>query len=333
MAVHSIPDMAKQFHQLFTRGAEYFSNNKEGEFTISTPSENSLHIAMLESGWMMGSITLRDIDSSTGQAIEIGDNSLHSGRVLSGRFKKKLTLNGTPFELVETDSCVSLSYEQLGQLANINGFDKFVSLLSDFFGRAVSLDMLRVGFNGEYAGLPTNPIENPKGEDINTGWHAIAREFNNGSQVITEKFSLGEGGDYPHLDALANQLIKDKIPEAFREDPRLVVLVGAELAAKERLRLFNAADRSLSDTAAAQLLTSSIAGRFAFVPPFMPGKRLAVTTLENFHIYTQKGSRRFRAEFVDDSAEYQHAYLRNEGYALGNGFLYAAADENAITLL
>jgi len=333
MAVHSIPDMAKQFHQLFTRGAEYFSNNKEGEFTISTPSENSLHIAMLESGWMMGGITLRDIDSSTGQAIEIGDNSLHSGRVLSGRFKKKLTLNGTPFELVETDSCVSLSYEQLGQLANINGFDKFVSLLSDFFGRAVSLDMLRVGFNGEYAGLPTNPIENPKGEDINTGWHAIAREFNNGSQVITEKFSLGEGGDYPHLDALANQLIKDKIPEAFREDPRLVVLVGAELAAKERLRLFNAADRSLSDTAAAQLLTSSIAGRFAFVPPFMPGKRLAVTTLENFHIYTQKGSRRFRAEFVDDSAEYQHAYLRNEGYALGNGFLYAAADENAITLL
>lgn len=333
MAVHSIPDMAKQFHQLFTRGAEYFSNNKEGEFTISTPSENSLHIAMLESGWMMGSITLRDIDSSTGQAIEIGDNSLHSGRGLSGRFKKKLTLNGTPFELVETDSCVSLSYEQLGQLANINGFDKFVSLLSDFFGRAVSLDMLRVGFNGEYAGLPTNPIENPKGEDINTGWHAIAREFNNGSQVITEKFSLGEGGDYPHLDALANQLIKDKIPEAFREDPRLVVLVGAELAAKERLRLFNAADRSLSDTAAAQLLSSSIAGRFAFVPPFMPGKRLAVTTLENFHIYTQKGSRRFRAEFVDDSAEYQHAYLRNEGYALGNGFLYAAADENAITLL
>lgn len=333
MAVHSIPDMAKQFHQLFTRGAEYFSNNKEGEFTISTPSENSLHIAMLESGWMMGSITLRDIDSSTGQAIEIGDNSLHSGRALSGRFKKKLTVNGTPFELVETDSCVSLSYEQLGQLANINSFDKFVSLLSDFFGRAVSLDMLRIGFNGEYAGLPTNPIENPKGEDINTGWHAIAREFNNGSQVITEKFSLGEGGDYPHLDALANQLIKDKIPEAFREDPRLVVLVGAELAAKERLRLFNAADRSLSDTAAAQLLTSSVAGRFAFVPPFMPGKRLAITTLENLHVYTQKGSRRFRAEFVDDSAEYQHAYLRNEGYALGNGFLYAAADENAITLL
>ena len=333
MKVHAIPEMARQFHQLFTRGADYFNSNKKGDFTISDPAENSLQIAMLESGWMMGNITLRDIDRPSGQAIEIGDNTLHSGRALSGRFKKKLSVNGTSFELVETDSCASLSYEQLGQLANINGFDKFVALISDFFGRAVSLDMLRVGFNGEYAGLPTNPIENPKGEDINTGWHAIAREFNKGSQVITEEFSLGEGGDCPHLDALANQLIKDKIPEAFREDPRLVVLVGAELAAHERLRLFNAADRSLSDTAAAQLLTSSVAGRFAFVPPFMPGKRLAITTLENLHIYTQKGSRRFRAEFVDDAGEYQHAYLRNEGYALGNGFLYAAADENAVTLV
>lgn len=60
---------------------------------------------------------------------------------------------------------------------------------------------------------------------------------------------------------------------------------------------------------------SSVAGRFAFVPPFMPGKRLAVTTLSNLHIYTQKGSRRFRAEFVDDRCVYEHSYWRNEGYA------------------
>lgn len=333
MESHPIPVMAKQFHQHFTRGADYFNSDKTGEFTISNPSENLLNIAMLESGWMMGNITLRDIDRPTGQAIEIGDNSLHTGRALSGRFKKKLSTNGTPFELIETDSCVSLSYEQLGQLANIQGFDQFVSLINDFFGRAFSLDMLRVGFNGEYGGLPTDPIKNPKGQDVNTGWHAIAREFNQGSQVITKAITLGKEGDYPHLDALASQLIQDKIPEAFREDPRLVVMVGAELAAQERLRLFNGGDRSLSDAAAAQMLTSSVAGRFAFVPPFMPGKRLAITTLENLHIYTQKGSRRFRAEFVDDAKEYQHAYLRNEGYALGNGFLYAAADESAVTLL
>ncbi len=333
MEAHSIPAMARKFHQQFTRGADYFNSDNTGEFSVSDPIENLLRITMLESGWMMRNITVRDIDRANGQAIEIGDNALHTGRALSGRFKKKLSVSGTPFELVETDSCVSLSYEQMGILANINRFEEFVSTINDFFGRAFSLDMLRVGFNGEYSVLPTDPIKNPKGQDVNIGWHAIAREFNKGSQVITEAITLGKDGDYPHLDALANQLIQDKIPEAFREDPRLVVMVGADLAAHERLRLFSAGDRSLSDAAAAQLLNSSVAGRFAFVPPFMPGKRLAITTLDNLHIYTQKGSRRFRAEFVDDWAEYQHAYLRNEGYALGNGFLYAAADENAMTLL
>lgn len=333
METHPIHSMAKQFHQHFTRGADYFNRDKTGEFIISEPTESLLRIAMLESAWMMDNITIRDIDRANGQAIEIGYNALHTGRSLSGRFKKKLSASGTPFELVETDSCVALSYEQIGILANINGFDEFVKTISVFFGRAFTLDMLKVGFNGEYAGLPTDPAEHPKGQDVNKGWHAIAREFNKGSQVITEAITLGKDGDYPHLDALANQLIQDKIPEAFREDPRLVVMVGAELAAKERLRLFNGGDRSLSDAAAAQMLTSSVAGRFAFVPPFMPGKRLAITTLENLHIYTQKGSRRFRADFVDDAKEYQHAYLRNEGYALGNGFLYAAVDESAVTLL
>ena len=108
--------------------------------------------------------------------------------------------------------------------------------------------------------------------------------------------------------------------------------MGAELAAQQRLRLFNAADRP-AEVSAAQMGISSVAGRFAFIPPFMPGKRLAVTTLSNLHIYTQAGTRYFRAEFDDDNCEYVHSYLRNEGYALGNPELYAAVDENAVSLV
>ncbi|VEA90943.1 major capsid protein [Salmonella enterica subsp. houtenae] len=63
----------------------------------------------------------------------------------------------------------------------------------------------------------------------------------------------------------------------------------------------------------------------------MPGKRLAVTTLDNLHIYTQAITRWFRAEFDDENSEYVHSYLRNEGYALGEPELYAAVDESALT--
>ncbi|WP_145556568.1 P2 family phage major capsid protein [Yersinia canariae] len=330
MARINPPAMAGQFHQNFIGNiASRFDNNNG--FSISEPAENQLRVSMLESGWMVNNITLLDVDTPQGQNIEIGESGLHTGRSIEGRFNRELKIEGSDYSLADTDSCASLSYERMAAIANVGGIGHFTQTVSDFFATAVSLDMLRVGLNGQRIAYPTDPIACPKGEDVNIGWHAIAKEFNGGSQVLTDGFTIGDGGDFAHLDALANHLITEKIPEAYREDPRLVVMIGAELAAAERLRLFNTADRP-SDVAAAQMLMSSVAGRFAFVPPFMPGKRLAVTTLSNLHIYTQKGSRRFRAEFVDDRCVYEHSYWRNEGYALGNGFLYAAADESAVSL-
>lgn len=331
MAAINAPAVAERYHQNLMKNVT-FPYGHQRTFTISDVAENKLRIAMLESGWMMNGITLMDVDTEKGQAIEIGDSSLHTGRAIEGRFNKSLAVTGTDYILVETDSCASLPYGKMSAIANVGGMEHFTQSVSEFFGMAVSLDMLRIGLNGERIAYPTDPQNNTKGQDVNIGWHAIAKAFNNGSQVMTEVVSLGEGGDFPHLDALANHLIMQNIPEGFREDPRLVVMVGAELAAAERLRLFNAADRP-ADMAAAQMLTSSVAGRFAFVPPFMPGKRLAITTLDNLHIYTQKGSRHFRAEFVDDSATYEQGYWRNEGYALGNGFLYTAVDENVVSLV
>ncbi|WP_415843122.1 P2 family phage major capsid protein, partial [Yersinia entomophaga] len=80
------------------------------------------------------------------------------------------------------------------------------------------------------------------------------------------------------------------------------------------------------------MLSDSIAGRPAMVPPFMPGKRMTVTTLANLHIYTQRGTRQRKAEFVEDRKQFENKYLRNEGYAVEYPELYAAIDESAVTI-
>lgn len=326
------PEAARTFHANFTRGAHYLSGASE-TFMISEPSENLLRVALLESDWLVNRLSLIDVSTEKGDCINLGDNTLHTGRAVEGRFNKALSLRGTPYTLEETDTCCSLTYEQLSLIINSGSGDDehFTKTMSELFSRSVSMDMLRVGFNGQFCGYPTNPAKFPKGQDVNTGWHAIAREFNNGSQVVTDPVKLGENGDFPNLDALANYLIIKKIPEEFREDPRLVVLVGAELAGMYRTRLFTGSEKA-ADVQASQLSLSTVAGRFAIIPPFMPGRRIAVTTLDNLHIYTQKGSRRFRAEFVDDRKVYEHSYLRQEGYGLGDGHLYAAVDESAIQI-
>ncbi|RAW93273.1 MULTISPECIES: P2 family phage major capsid protein [unclassified Photorhabdus] len=133
------------------------------------------------------------------------------------------------------------------------------------------------------------------------------------------------------LDAMASDLINACIPQQFRHDPRLVVLVGADLVAAEQYRLYQAADKP-TEKIAAQMLGSSIAGCLAMIPPFMPGKRMSVTLLSNLQILTQRNTRQRKAAFEDDRKQFENKYLRNEGYALEEPELYAAYDEDAVII-
>ncbi|WP_312346861.1 P2 family phage major capsid protein [Leclercia sp.] len=325
------PVAARLYHEKKTSGTND-SLHQGRRFSLTGKKENILRASILESRWMMSQITLRDVYAASGNAINVGASELHTGRVDNGRFRKQVNINGTEFWLSETDTCAKMSYSEMADIYNLGIQGDFNKTMDEFFSQAYSLDMLRIGFNGKSIADTTDPVTNKKGEDVNIGWHALAKEHANGKQIISKSLSLGESGDWDNIDLLANHLITDIIAEPFRDDPRLVVLIGAELAAHQRLRLFNAADLP-ANVSAAQMATSSIAGRFALIPPFMPGKRLAVTTLSNLHIYTQANTRLFRAEFDEDNCEYVHSYLRNEGYALGNPELYAAVDESAMTLL
>lgn len=276
------PDAARRYHNKFVTGTNYQEESKR-RFALSEPTENILRTSILESGWLIKNITLRDVNAVSGNAVNIGASELHTGRVDGGRFHKKMAVNGTEFFLTETDTCARISYSDMSHIYHTGVPDEFEKTVESFFAQAYALDMLRVGFNGVSIANTTNPEINKKGEDVNIGWHALAKAYGNGKQIISEPVTLGETGTWKNIDSLANHLITELIAEPFREDPRLVVLVGAELAAHQRLKLFNAADRP-ADVNAAQMATSSVAGRFAFIPPFMPGKRLAVTTLDNLHI-------------------------------------------------
>lgn len=326
------PQGARVFHENFTRGVKYLSSARR-YFSLSEPSTNLIRVALMDSNWLINQLTLADVDEVEGNTVNLGDNSLHTGREVESRFYKNVAFAGTPFVLEEVDTCCSLTYQQLSLICNSgSGDDDHINKsMSDYMSKAVALDMLRIGFNGHFCNYPTNPQKFPKGQDVNIGWHEIAKTTNDGAQIITDKITLGKDGKFPNLDALVNYLIMQKIPEEYREDPRLVVLVGAELAGMYRTSLFNGAN-SPSDLNASQKMLSTVAGRLAIVPPFMPGRRIVVTRLDNLHIYTQTGSRRFRAEFVDDRSAYEHSYLRNEGYGLGDINLYASIDESAIEI-
>lgn len=300
-------------------------------FSLSDPKETSLRSALIDKVEFLSMITCADVDQLQGQVVAVGNPGIFTGRSDTGRFIRETAVSGNEYKLVETDSGAALPWSLLSVWANAGTDGEFAKLMQSFTNESFALDMIRIGFNGESVAKKTDPVKYPNGEDVNIGWHTIAKKWDGGKQVITDPVTLDEKGDFRSLDAMASDLINTCIPQQFRNDPRLVVLVGAELVAAEQYRLYQAADRP-TEKIAAQMLADTIAGRKAIVPPFMPGKRMVVTMLSNLHIYTQRNTRQRKAEFVEDRKQYENKYLRNEGYALEYPELYAAYDESAVTI-
>jgi P2 family phage major capsid protein len=297
------------------------------QFAITGPKESALRKKILESSAFLKMINVMDVDQIQGQVVEVGASGLHTGRKAGGRFTKNGALSGHEYKLVETDSNCSVTWDTLSIWANSGGEGEFMRLLNESAAEAFARDILRVGFNGTSVAATSDATANPNGEDINKGWQALVKA-DKPAQIITEDVYLdGDGGgDYKTLDAMASDLINTKIAVQFRNDPRLVVLVGADLVAAESARLYDSADRP-SEKIAAQNLPFSIAGRKAIVPDFMPGKRMVVTFLSNLQVLTQRGTRHRKAKHEEDRKTFENSYLRWEGYAVGNYDCYAAFDE------
>ncbi|HAD5966128.1 TPA_asm: major capsid protein [Salmonella enterica subsp. enterica serovar Typhimurium] len=280
--------------------------------------------------WFMSQIEYNQVYHGQPDSLTVSDPALSTGRSADGRFFRESALDSRAnSKLFEFDTGEIIKWSYLMQIMNIGTLRNMGSTLVAALFNKMFADDMRIGFCGKSAGGVTDPRINPNGEDVAPGWHEMARQASQGKQVVDDEVIIGMGGDFPNVDAAAQYLINTKIPEAYRSDPRLVVLVGHDLAASERLRLFNTANGG-GDIAAASAWSSTIAGKFAFIPGFMPGKRLCVTMISNLHINISAGS--FRPEFVmDDEAKiFRASANRYQGYGLTDVNLYAAFDENAL---
>ena len=309
----------------------------EHQFSVTGPQETRLRAALLESVDFLNMITMFDVDQIKGQVVDVGLGSIHSGRKASGRFLKNIGTNGHSYELTETDSGAVLPWATLAVWANAGNEGEFLRLVNEFINRTFALDLLRVGFNGISIATTTVPGTNKLGEDVNKGWQQLVKEWNGGSQIVGSAGSKvyfdpeGTKGEYKTLDAMASDLINSTIDPAFRSDPRLTVMVGADLVAAAQGRLYAQADKPTEQIAAQQLATS-IAGRRAITPPFFPGNRMVVTMPSNLHLYTQRGTRQRSAAQNQDRKGFENQYWRMEGYAVGEYLAYAAFDEDHVVI-
>ncbi|WP_342005359.1 host cell division inhibitor Icd-like protein [Citrobacter sedlakii] len=65
------PDAARRYHNKFVTSTNYQEESNR-RFALSEPTENILRTSILESGWLIKNITLRDVNAVSGNAVNIG---------------------------------------------------------------------------------------------------------------------------------------------------------------------------------------------------------------------------------------------------------------------
>lgn len=238
-------------------------------------------------------------------------------------------LDNDGYELHHTESDVALPFAKIDAWAK---FPDFQDRYSAAVQKQIALDRIMIGWHGVTAAIDTDRVANPMLQDVNKGWLQIARE-KIASQVLKEgqvgsgKITLGQGGDYANLDALVHD-VKQMIDPVFRDAGDLVAIIGSDLLAADKARLYSnqAGTPTEKERIESAQVIATYGGLPSFTVPFFPADAVVVTSFDNLSIYVQDTSWRRHVIENPKRSRVEDYNGRNEGYVVEQLEKFAAAE-------
>ncbi|WP_028487522.1 phage major capsid protein, P2 family [Thiothrix lacustris] len=322
-------------------GANDVGNVSE-KFTLLPSVEQTIVDRMGESSAFLDNINIFPVTEQKGQKLGLGVGAPIASRTNTDT-KERATayvgsLDADTYECKQTNFDTHISYRTLDAWA----------ALDDFQGRyrkavlqRVSLDRIMVGWNGTSAATETDRTANPLLQDVNIGWLEKVRLAAPGNFMgyasdgteTTDEFTIGEGGMYGTLDALAFDVMSSLLDPWHVGGDDLVLIIGRELWVNHGLTLYND-NRSATDKNALQVwfAKEAIAGLPTVTIPFFPARGLVVTSYDNLSIYFQTGAVR-RAIIDNPKRDRVEEYLSsNDAYVVEDYGKFGAVRAGSIKL-
>ena len=314
---------AKQYAELQEAIAETYGVERASKMFSDEPSvAQELNDAITAKADFLERINVVPVSEIKGEKVFIGVNGPVTGRTntkTTDRVAKDASaLEHTLYELADTQSDVGLPYAKIDAWAK---FPDFKDRYSAAVQKRIAQDRIVIGFHGTSAAIQTDLAANPKLQDVNKGWLQQLRE-QAPQQVLKEgavvgKVTLGAGGDYANLDALVHDT-KQMVDEILREDGDLVAIIGTDLLAADKAKLYTKQGDTPTEKERienAQVI-ATYGGLPAFSVPNFPVNAVLVTSWDNLSIYFQDSS--WRKQTVDNPkrSRVEDYNSRNEGYVI-----------------
>ena len=314
---------AKHYAELQDAIAETYGVERASKmFSVEPSVAQELNDAITAKADFLERINIVPVSEIKGEKVFIGVNGPVTGRTntktTDRQAKDASALENTTYELVDTQSDVGLPYAKIDAWAK---FPDFQDRYSAAVQKRIAQDRIVIGFHGTIAAIQTDLEANPKLQDVNKGWLQQLRE-QAPQQVLKEgatpgKVTLGAGGDYANLDALVHDT-KQMVDEILREDGDLVAIIGTDLLAADKAKLYTKQGDTPTEKERienAQVI-ATYGGLPAFSVPNFPVNAVLVTSWDNLSIYFQDTS--WRKQTVDNPkrSRVEDYNSRNEGYVI-----------------
>ena len=313
----------KKYAELQDAIAESYGVKRASKmFAVEASVAQELNDAITAKADFLERINIIPVSEIKGEKVFIGVNGPVTGRTntktADRQAKDASALENTTYELVDTQSDVGLPYAKIDAWAK---FPDFQDRYSAAVQKRIAQDRIVIGFHGKTAAPQTDLDANPKLQDVNKGWLQQLRE-DAPQQVLKEgknagMITLGAGGDYANLDALVHDT-KQMVDEILREDGDLVAIIGSDLLAADKAKLYTKQGDTPTEKERienAQVI-ATYGGLPAFSVPNFPVNAVLVTSWDNLSIYYQDTS--WRKQTVDNPkrSRVEDYNSRNEGYVI-----------------
>lgn len=306
------------------------------KFNVDPVIEQKLEAVMAESSEFLSAINMIPVTQQEGQVLGLTTTRTIAGRVDTSGGDRRTPTDPTGNSEKRRYLCKQTNYDWARSYAAMDAWrhkPDFEILLRNAILQQQARDRIMIGWYGEEAADETDRVANPQLQDVNEGWlykirtKAPAQVFDDGNlTVLSNKANnpalkaiyvkagatlydasidndTAAAADYSSLDALVLDA-KRLIPEWWRGDTELVVIVGHDLVDDKYFNIAQTTGATATEVEATdRILRSSkqLGGLPAVRVPFFPATSLLITRLDNLSIYWQEETRRRQ---LKDEPEY-----------------------------
>ncbi|NQZ06957.1 MAG: phage major capsid protein, P2 family [Algicola sp.] len=315
------------------------------QFNVAPSIAQEFFEKLQESNGFLKQINYLPVDDLKGDKVYLAvDDPISSRTNFTDKNNERKPVNPSSlsnkfYELYEVDADVELEW------AKIDAWSKFKDFFTKFMAQVNkrrAKDKIMCGWHGTSVADQTDLAANPLLEDLNIGWLELLRRFDSGSQVITEivagsgkvKIGGGEGADFKNLDETVAD-VKQNIPEIYRGDGDLIVILGSNLIDKYELKYWAthgdlASEKLLVD---AKKIMGTFGGLSGMTVPHFPINGILVTSLNNLSIYYQASSVRRSIKDKVERKCIQDFMSINEGYVVENELKAVYVESDSVELV